>query len=192
MKNLLLIMVLLISSIVLSQEQRIYVLDKHGDVIREVEKNPEKVVTLTFMPDVPELTKKQVSELLKNGEVTLKKERVKGAYDNWFLFYTPYVKKTTYRLNDTIVSCKEGVVEPGERMFSWWFLFALLGIISMILFQAFHNPFFFVFAFFLAFFFVLSAFAFFFVFAFVFFFVSAFALAFFFALADGREDKKIC
>jgi hypothetical protein len=128
------VMMLLLSQVVLSQVERLYALDKQGNVIADIT-NMDTVLDLSFEDDVPELTEQQVSELIKHGKIEKSSEKVKGHYEKFLLFYVPVVEVDSCFLEGSVVTYKSFVTKGGDRVFTWWFAFALLSIFFMVITQ---------------------------------------------------------
>ncbi|HKL43740.1 MAG TPA: hypothetical protein VJ892_00495 [Candidatus Absconditabacterales bacterium] len=141
MKNLLLIIMLLISSIVLSQNKRTFLVDQDTNVVVEKTQQNLKQIDLLFEENIPSLTESEISILLKDGELERFVSKTKGIYDKFILFYTPKDYYEYFYLEGNKVLYIEPYQRQQDRVFSWWFLFALLGMIAMILFQKSDNAF---------------------------------------------------
>ncbi len=151
MKNLLLIIMLLISSIVLSQNKRTFLVDQDTNVVSEVNQKNLKQIELFFGENIPSLTESEISILLKDRELERFVGPAKGIYDKFILFYIPKDYYEYFYLDGNKVLYVEPYQRQQDRVFSWWFLIVLFGIIAMILFQKSYNVFAFAFAVALAF-----------------------------------------
>jgi len=121
-----------------SQVSKNYLVDFEGNVTKKMVRLTE--VHLRFDLDVPELTDEQVSQLLKNGKIQLSEKPVKkGHYEQFILFYVPRVEVDSCFLKDGFVSYKGFETKDQPRMFSWWYLAAVLSIVFMILAQITNN-----------------------------------------------------
>lgn len=128
-----LVILLLVSQVGLSQKNVVYSLDPQGNATKNEMQTQN--VTLHFDANVPELTDKQVSDLLKNGKIERSRKYVKGQYEEEILFYVPRVEVDSCFLSGNTVSYSGLLMIEQERMFSFWFLFFLLGIVLMIIVQ---------------------------------------------------------
>lgn len=149
MKNLKLLVVFAVliacSQIGLSQTikdtliKKIYLVDVKGNAIK-FEDSKNKKIDLWFRSDVPELTDQQVSQLLKDRKIERCRHKLKGRYELGILFYVPLVDVDSCFLSgdgwlDDVVSYKPFQSKEQPRMFSWWYLFAVLSVVSMVCFQ---------------------------------------------------------
>lgn len=197
--KLLVVFVVLIacSQIGLSQTEKTYVVDIQGNAMKF--ESESKLINLCFDADVPELTDQQVSQLLKDRKIERSRHNLKGRYELGILFYVPRVEVDSCFLSqDGTVSYKPFPAKDQPKVFSWWFLFAVVGIVCMIIVQIKRNNVF-VFAFAIVFAFVITiasvsvsvfAFAFASAFASVSVFAFASAVAFAFAIASAIVDIK--
>jgi len=129
------VILIMVSQIGLSQTKKTYIIDDKGNAT-EIQKTTSKEIELCFESDVPELTDQQVSQLLREGHIQVTEKKVKGYYEQFILFYVPRVEVDSYFLSeDGIVSYKGFEVKEQPRVFSWWYLFAILGIISVVIAQ---------------------------------------------------------
>lgn len=137
MKNLKIIivsvMMLLLSQVVLSQVEHLYAFDKQGNPIAEII-GMDTIVALCFEENVPELTDQQVSEFIKNGTTEVSREQVKGHYEQGILWYVPCFEITYVCYDGNTVSLLV-VHKNGDPIFAFWFAFALLSIINMVITQ---------------------------------------------------------
>ena len=116
----------------LSQTGKNYIVDSEGNATEKTVQATE--VHLRFNSDVPNLTDEQVSQLLKNGKIQFSEMKLKGRYEQFILFYVPMVEVDSCFLSeDGIVSYKGFEAKDQPRMFSWWFLLIIVGIVCMII-----------------------------------------------------------
>lgn len=124
-----------ISQVVLSQQTtKNYLVDEQGNAT-QIPQLVTKQIALQFKADVPELNDQQISALLRHGKAEVSKEKVKGAYEQFILFYVPRIKADSCFLSGNIVSYQPYQERNENRIFSWWYLFLLLGIMCMIITQ---------------------------------------------------------
>jgi hypothetical protein len=143
--KLLLVFVVLIltQQIVLSQGRTIgYSFYSRDGIVEKVEKTKNYSLDLirtdldiSFEEDVPELTEHQMLKLKEIGSIESSRVKTKGYYENGILWYIPCVEVDSCFLEETNVFYTGPFLKPQQKTFVLWFIFALFGIISMILFQ---------------------------------------------------------
>ncbi len=130
------VMFIMISQIGLSQIDKTYVVDSQGNATNKVVAKKTTEVCLHFKADVPELTDQQVSQLLKDRKIKFSQKKIKGHYEQFILFYVPRIEADSCFLSEAgVVSYQAFQAKDLPRMFTWWFVCALFGIFSMIIFH---------------------------------------------------------
>ncbi|MEI7920022.1 MAG: hypothetical protein WCH65_07910 [bacterium] len=124
-------MFVMVSHVALSQTTKTYGFDSIEKVTEK--KTYKNEVTLCFDSLVP--NDSLVSQLLIDGKIQVSQNQLKGHYEQFILFYVPQVEVDSCFLKDGIVSYKGFEAKNQPRIFSWWYLLAVLCIVCMIIAQ---------------------------------------------------------